>query len=209
MVARYQPRKFFSPKFTCFHHFWRKKIRELWLQSAVNFVPEIVAGTIIYQIEALFELYKWRRANPANAIFKAKIHLFSSDLEEKNQKTVTEYGHNSWSRNRCWGYNIPNRSNFWALQMRLGVLRKRNFFGQNSLVFISFGEKNRRIMAEVGHNICSRNRCWDYNIPNWSSFRAPQKGRGEIRQPNFLGQNSLVFIRFWGKNEKNSDWIRP
>jgi len=60
-------------------------------------------------------------------------------------------------------------------------------------------EKNQRIVADVGHNFCSQNRCWDYNIPNRSSFRAPQKRRRKIRQPNFLGQNSLVFIRFGGK----------
>ena len=54
-------------------------------------------------------------------------------------------------------------------------------------------------MAEVGHNFCSRNRCWDYNIPNRISFRALQIQWGEIRQLKFLDQNSLVFVRFGGK----------
>ena len=41
-----------------FISFEGEKIREYWLKSAITFVPEIVAGTIIYQIEALFELHK-------------------------------------------------------------------------------------------------------------------------------------------------------
>ena len=56
------------------------------MNTAITLDPEIVAGPIIYQIEALFVLYKLGRANPANAIFPAKINLFSSELEEKKSK---------------------------------------------------------------------------------------------------------------------------
>ena len=61
---------------------------------AITFDPEIVAGPIICQIEALFKLYKSKGLKPTNPIFKDKIHLFSSVLEEKNRSTVTEYGNN-------------------------------------------------------------------------------------------------------------------
>ena len=141
MAGRNPPNQFFTPKFTCFHQIWRKKIGKLWLNTAITLDPEIVAGPIIYQIEALFDLYKWRRANHADAIFPAKIHFFSSVSEEKNQRIVAEVGHKFCSRNRCWDYNIPNRSYFQALQIRQGDIRKPNFFGQNSLVFITFGGK--------------------------------------------------------------------
>ena len=63
-----------------------KKIEKLGLNTAITLDPEIVAGPIIYKIEALFELYKLGWVNPANAIFSAKIHLFSSDLEAKKSK---------------------------------------------------------------------------------------------------------------------------
>ena len=56
------------------------------LNAAITLDLEIVAGPVIFKIEALFELYKLGRANPANAIFWAKILLFSSDLEEKKLK---------------------------------------------------------------------------------------------------------------------------
>jgi len=60
---------------------------------AITFDPEIVAGPIIYQIEALLKLYKYGVAKPTNPIFYAEIHLFSSVFEEKNRRTMTEYGH--------------------------------------------------------------------------------------------------------------------
>jgi len=66
-----------------FIRFGGKKIEKLCLNTAITLDPEIIAGPIIYQIEALFELYKLGRANPANVIFSTKMHLFSSDLEEK------------------------------------------------------------------------------------------------------------------------------
>ena len=43
----------------------------------------MVAGPIIYQIEALFKLYKAGATKPNNLIFKAEIHMFSTVLEKK------------------------------------------------------------------------------------------------------------------------------
>jgi len=196
--------------------------------------------------------------NPPTQFFRRKFTCFHQIWRNKNWKTVIEYGDNSSSRNRCWDYNIPNRSSFRALQIWRGEIRSINFLRQNSLVFIRFGgkkieklwlntaitldpeivdgpiiyqieavlelykyggmksarpifrpkftcfhhiwrKKNRKTVIEYGHNSWSRNRCWDYNIPNWSSFRALQIWRGKIRQPNFSEENSLVFIRFGGK----------
>ena len=54
--------------------------------TAITLDLEIVPGPIIYQIEAHFEPYKLGRANTTNAIFSAKIHLLSSDLEQKKLK---------------------------------------------------------------------------------------------------------------------------
>ena len=48
--------------------------------------PEIIVGHIIYQIDALFELYKEGGAKSANPIFYAKIHLCSTNMEEKKLK---------------------------------------------------------------------------------------------------------------------------
>ena len=79
-------RNFLGKNSLVFIRFGGKKIEKQRLNKAINLDPEIVAGTIIYQIEDLFELYKLGRANPANAIFPAKIHLFSSDLEAKKLK---------------------------------------------------------------------------------------------------------------------------
>ena len=112
---------------------------------------------------------------------------------------MTEYGHNFWSRNRYWAYNIPNRSTHQALQIWQVETQQPNFLGRNSLVFISFGEKNRRTVTEYGDNFWSRNRCWAYNIPNRSTHQALQIWRVETQQPNFLCRNSLVFISFGGK----------
>ena len=95
-----------------FIRFGGKKIEKLWLNTAITLDPEIVAGPIIYQIEALFELYRWVRANPTNGILSAKIHLFSSVSEEKNQRIVVVVGHNFCSRNCCWDYNKPSRNSF-------------------------------------------------------------------------------------------------
>ena len=108
---------------------------------AITFDPEIVPGPITNLIEGLFKLYKSGGVKPTYPIFLAKIHLFSSVLEEKNQRTVTEYGHKFGSRDRCWAYNIPNRSTFQALQIWKGEAHQPNFLGHNSVVFISFGGK--------------------------------------------------------------------
>ena len=78
--------QFFRRKFTCFPEIRRKKIEKLCRNTAITLDPEIVVGPIICQIEAHFELYKLGRANPANAICSAKIHLFTLDLEEKKLK---------------------------------------------------------------------------------------------------------------------------
>ena len=128
-VGRTPRTQFFRPKFTCFHQCRRKKIGELWLKSAITFVPEIVAGTVIYQIEAPFELYKSGRENPANEVFSPKIYMFLSVSEEKNLRIMAEVGHSFFSRNRCWDYNIPNRSSFRALQIRRDEIWQTNFLG--------------------------------------------------------------------------------
>jgi len=147
--------------------------------------------------------------NTLTQFCRPKFTCFHQIWREKKRKTVTEYGHNSWSRNHCWAYNIPNRSSFRALQICRDEIRQLNFLSQNSLVFVRLGLKKRKTVTEYGHNSWSRNRCRAYNIQNRSSFWPLQIYRDEICQPNFLGQNSLVFIRFGGKKTKNCDWIRP
>jgi len=79
---------FFGKNSLVFLRFGGKEIEKLCMHTAITLDPEIVDGSIIYQIEALFVLYKFGRANPANAIFSAKIHSFSSDLEEKKSKNI-------------------------------------------------------------------------------------------------------------------------
>ena len=79
-------RNFFGQNSLVFIRFGGKKIEKHCLNTAITLDPEIVAGPIIYKIEALFVLYKLGSANPANAIFSAKIVLFSTDLEEKKSK---------------------------------------------------------------------------------------------------------------------------
>ena len=64
------------------------------MNTAITLDPEIVARPIVYQIEALLKPYKTGGPKPTNSIFYVKIHLFSSVLDEKNRRTVTEYGHN-------------------------------------------------------------------------------------------------------------------
>jgi len=130
MTGRNLQTQFFRTKFTCFHQIWWEKNDKLWLNTVITPDPEIVAGPIIYQIEALFELYKIGWANPANAIFSAIIHLFSSVLEEKNYRIVAEVGHNFCSRNRSWDYNIPNRSSYRTLQIMWGEICQPNLLGK-------------------------------------------------------------------------------
>ena len=131
--------------------------------------------------------------------FLGRNSLVFISFGEKNRRTVTEYGDNFWSRNRCGANNIPNRSTLQPLQIWQGETNQPNFLGRNSLVFISFEEKNWRTVTEYSHKFWSRNRCWAYNIPNRSTLQALQIWRGETHQPKFLGRNSLVFVSFGGK----------
>jgi len=203
-------RNFFSQNWLVFIRFGGKKIEKLCLNTAITLDPEIVAGPIIYKMEALFKLYKLGRANHANAIFSAKIHLFSSGLEEKNWKTGTDYGHNSWSRNRCWAYNIPNRSSFWALKIRQGEPGQRYIFGQNSLVFIRFGGKKiKKLRLNTAITLDPEIVAGPIINQIEALFELYKLGGANPTSAIFSAKIHLFSSYLEEKKLKNSDWIRP
>ena len=147
--------------------------------------------------------------NPPTHFFRPKLTGFHQIWREKKRKTVTQYGHNSWSRNRCWAYNVPNRSTFRALQICQDEIPQLNFLGQNSLVFIRFGgKKMEKLWLNTGISLDPEIVVGPI-IYQIKALLKPYKSGGADPTSPFLRPKFTCFDQFWRKKSKNRDWIRP
>ena len=141
---------------------------------------------------------------------RQKFTCFPQIWRKKNRKTVPEYGHNSWSRNRCWAYNIPNRSSFWPLQIRRGERRQRNFFGKNSLVFLRFGGKKIEKLClnttiTLDPEIVVGPITYQIDAP----IKLYKSGGAKPNNPIFYAKIHLFSSVLEENKSENCDWIRP
>ena len=142
--------------------------------------------------------------NPPTQFCKPKFTCFHQIWREKKWKTLTEYGHKSWSRNRCWAYNIPNRSSFRPLQICWDEIYQPTFLGQNSLLFIRFGGKKiEKLWLTTAITLDPEIVAVPIIYQIEALFELYKYARTKSANSVFFGQNSLVFFRFgWKKNEK-------